>query len=316
MLVNFNLNNRPWKRRRPGDTAYLNFQLPWPAGSALVVWGNSAGELHHSAHSLLAAGAATTTGAAAGKAASGAPTVVATAAGSGAALTGGLASVALPIGPECRRGCAAVLVISVPRAGDGWSAPAVPTSRLFDPTAPHTRTATLQLNVDASGRLDVSITATSVDDPSQSVTSAASVLPSARGAAAVTGGAGSGTAAALQAEPLTVEPGRNVTLDVHVQRNASQPQPTASATASDGGGAEITLLAVDRSILDLLPYPLPDAARQMRPALPASFGLGGTDDSRVSQAAIDAVFETILRRLRADPWLPADTQVRLLTLIT
>lgn len=282
---------------RPGDTARLAFQLSGPASSALVVWGNRDGDLRHTLHDFPSppAPAAVTSANA---------TVVAlddgSAAVSAGSAPGSLATILLPLGPECRRGCSATVVLSVPRAPASWAPPAVPTSRLFDPRAPHTATAQLQLTVAVNGRLNVSLTAASADDPSQRVTSAppdADTSPGGRAAAAAAAGA-------PPPEPLIVEPGRNVTLDVAASRNGMAV-----------GDVEITLVVVDRSIMDMLPYPMPDVAESMRPAQFASVSTAGSDSLRASQAAVDAAFEAILRRLKVDPWLPVDTQASI-TLVT
>lgn len=72
---------------RPGDRATIGFQNPWPTGSALLVWGNSVEDLKSQVVSQVQGG--------------------------------GFTNLAVDLGPECRRGCAAAVVLSVPRAGTG-----------------------------------------------------------------------------------------------------------------------------------------------------------------------------------------------------
>lgn len=165
------------------------------------------------------------------------------------------------------------LTLAVPA---GTPVPPVPTSHLFDPLAPHTQTGSLTFNIAQDNTLDVRVTVASDAD------------------AAGPGGANSSPD---EGAP-SAEPGANVTLQLQV----NQANGTAAA------GAEVTLIAVDQAMLDLMPYPLQDVADAMWPQLPAELSVQGMNELRASQVAIDAVFDTILRRLKIDPWVPADTQ--------
>ncbi len=68
------------------------------------------------------------------------------------------------------------------------------------------------------------------------------------------------------------------------------------------------ITAVDKAVLDLVPYPLKD--------LLASLGfengarLSGSASPRyVAPGVVSLVFETLLRRLKIDPWIYADTTI-------
>ncbi|KAF6261957.1 hypothetical protein COO60DRAFT_1458856 [Scenedesmus sp. NREL 46B-D3] len=75
-------------------------------------------------------------------------------------------------------------------------------------------------------------------------------------------------------------------------------------------GAEVTLLVVDKAILDLMPYELQNVSSAMAPDLSTYFSLTDLNALRTSRAAINATFAALRRRLSAlDPWLPVDTQV-------
>lgn len=53
----------------------------------------------------------------------------------------GLAEAPLLLGPECAGGCSVQLLLSVPRLPDAdYAPPAIPTSKIFDPRAPHSHT--------------------------------------------------------------------------------------------------------------------------------------------------------------------------------
>ncbi|WIA22673.1 hypothetical protein OEZ86_009641 [Tetradesmus obliquus] len=75
-------------------------------------------------------------------------------------------------------------------------------------------------------------------------------------------------------------------------------------------GAEVTLLVVDKAILDLMPYALQDVSAAIAPDLSTYFTLTDLNSLRTSRAAINATFAALQRRLtKLDPWLPVDTQV-------
>ncbi|KAF8063719.1 hypothetical protein HT031_003574 [Scenedesmus sp. PABB004] len=151
---------------------------------------------------------------------------------------------------------------------EGFALPDVPTSKLFDPLAPRTVSAELQLAGPPPPALAVGV------------------------AVAGQSKAADGTA--------VVEPksGR-AELSVRVRDAAGRPV----------AGAEVTLLVVDRAILDLVPYPLQNVSVALAPDLGASFSVTDVNDLRVTRAAINATFSALQRRLRLDAWLPADTGV-------
>lgn len=73
----------------------------------------------------------------------------------------------------------------------------------------------------------------------------------------------------------------------------------------------VCLAAVDKAILDLLPYPLANLPADMALDLAAALASFDADAMRLQPEAVAAVFDAALRRSNADPWIVPSTQVRL-----
>ncbi|GLI68405.1 hypothetical protein VaNZ11_012792 [Volvox africanus] len=242
-----------------GESPVLLFQNPWPKAKVLVVWGNEANI----------------------------KTKVVT------SLPGGaLAQIPLgPLGEECIRGCSVGVALDVPRLhvsdlpsflGDVLRS--LPTSRLFDPLAPHSHTLSLKLDVRPDNTFDVVIgVQTSAESPGSEV-------PAARDA----GG---------QTLP-TLEPGATATIKVAL---ATGMGPNSS---SIGEGVEVTVYGVDKAFLDLLPYDLPHLDQEMILRLADDINVATTNGYRIAPDAVRAVYDKLMARLtQLDPWLPANTFV-------
>lgn len=78
------------------------------------------------------------------------------------------------------------------------------------------------------------------------------------------------------------------------------PGPQITVQVSQQGspvsGAEITLVIVDKALLDLLPLPLENVTQTMALYLSQALTSSNADDSRVAPGALDAVTQTALRR--------------------
>lgn len=171
-----------------------------------------------------------------------------------------------------------LLALTVPRASGAacsaleGSAPAI--SKLFDPCAPHTHTLTTQLGViDASLAVSITLTGPTSTADMQGVSEpvpALPTLPSADGS-----------------RTPYLAPGATASIHVHV---------TDSLSSDNIAEAEVTLIAVDKALLDVLPYPLPRLAESLRLSLAATFGPAGVDASRLAPGAVEEVFEALLTR--------------------
>ncbi|KAL6763015.1 hypothetical protein V8C86DRAFT_462822 [Haematococcus lacustris] len=222
----------------PGAVAGLSFQNPWPNASALMVWGNDLSSLSKQLSQV----------------------------------PSGLVTLALPLGPECLGGCSVSLLLAVPRVTANASAAVtarLPTSRLFDPTAPHMLRLSVDLTVQENRDLEVKLTI---------------------------GQAGNSSTTG-QAQTI-VAPGAQTNISVAVSR---QGQSVADA--------EVTLVAVDKAVLDLLPLPLaglvPDLIVKLLPYL-SEVNMG---DAMVSPSALDEVLNSVRRRLALDPWISPDLAI-------
>ncbi|KAG2447335.1 hypothetical protein HYH02_007664 [Chlamydomonas schloesseri] len=196
-----------------------------------------------------------------------------------ASLPAGLASHTFgPLANECLGGCTVALVLDVPRL-PATSLPLPPpeqlrVSKLYDPRAPATYTQQLTLVVLPENELPVTVTV----------------------AAAPGVKAGSITDADGK-QLLSIEPGSEATVTV--------------AVGAAGAGASVTLYGVDKSFLDLLPYPLPAPQQEVVLRLAASVAAYGPSAYRLAPGAVQAVFAKLMSRLTGqDPWLPPDTTVR------
>ncbi|MEW5301344.1 MAG: hypothetical protein WDW36_004208 [Sanguina aurantia] len=98
---------------------------------------------------------------------------------------------------------------------------------------------------------------------------------------------------------LVVSPGSNTTITVQVSQQGS---PVS--------GAEITLVIVDKALLDLLPLPLENVTQTMALHLSQALTSSNPDDSRVAPGALDAVMQTALRRLLLDPWVTTNLNLQ------
>eukprot|EP00775_Hariotina_reticulata_P009083 gene9083-9253_t len=91
------------------------------------------------------------------------------------------------------------------------------------------------------------------------------------------------------------------TIQVVVRDSEGRPVPNA----------EVTLVVVDKAVLDLKPYDLQNVTTAVAPDLAEPIAVADLNPLRVSQSAINATFTALERRLlQIDPWLPADTTVQ------
>jgi len=215
-----------------GSTATLRLQNPWQGASLLLLWGN-----HELSQKLTRT-----------------------------QLPAGPLTFNISVGYECRGGCTVMALMSVPRLV-GSSTPAVPTSKLFDPLAPHSHSYSTQLNVRENRSLNVSA---AVASPNQTAAGVPSLAPGAQA-------------------PINV----SVSFE-------GKPVPNA----------EVTIVAVDKAILDLVPYSLRDVAASVVLRLAADLSANDDTGMRVAPAAIPQVFAAALRRLLADPWVIPVTNVQ------
>ncbi|GBF96123.1 hypothetical protein Rsub_08871 [Raphidocelis subcapitata] len=184
-----------------------------------------------------------------------------------------------PLGDECRGGCRAALVLVAGRPrGDAAVAaaaaalPRVARSKLFDPLGPHTLSHQIELRVLPPSALNVTVSVAAPGGLRARDGSNASIVPPLSGAA--------------------------VQVDV-VDGGTGEPM----------ADAEVTVVMVDRAMLDLIPYELKDLAAGLVAPLDLYLSIKDINQNRASRAAINATFAALARRLAADPWLPLDTTV-------
>ncbi|KAG2494914.1 hypothetical protein HYH03_006849 [Edaphochlamys debaryana] len=187
----------------------------------------------------------------------------------------GLVSLSVgPLGPECLGGCTVTAVLDAPRAPPS-ALPLPPAdqlrvSKLYDPRGPRSHAMSLQLSVVAANSLAVE--------------------------AKVAAAGGSSIKDVDGTTVLAVEPGTETQITVSVD-GVSKP-------------VEVTLYAVDKAFLDLLPYDLPEPEKDMVLKLAADMQAYGLDSYRVAPGAVRALYDKLIARLTAlDPWLPTDTLV-------
>ncbi|KAG2447325.1 hypothetical protein HYH02_007655 [Chlamydomonas schloesseri] len=304
-----------------GEWAQLRLQMPWPGARLLLVWGNEGGVRRtvvglDPAPSQVAAGDKQQEQQRPG----------------GDLKPNALALVRFgPLGEECVGGCSLVGVLDVPRASPAVMPlpQQVPTSHLFDPRAPHShQLGTLHLAVRPPNTLAVSLGVT-----------APAPAGAGAGAAAGAGGAGGGGGGKGPAvvavrdvggeQLVTIEPGSQAEITITVTDAADGTGTTTTATATEtttskgsitpgsgsgsGSGSgpyHVTVYGVDKSFLDLLPYPLPAPQQEVVLRLAASVAAYGPSAYRLAPGAVQAVFAKLMSRLTGqDPWLPTDTYV-------
>ncbi|KXZ55787.1 hypothetical protein GPECTOR_2g1337 [Gonium pectorale] len=206
-------------------------------------------------------------------------------------MDAGLAEVTIgPLGDECMGGCNVVAALDVPRV-ETLPSPLPPpdqllVSRLFDPRAPHTHTLSLSLVVRPDNTLNVSVAVSS---------------------ATAAGGAAGGVVVrdVDGKEVLTIEPGAEAQISVSVKSGPLATDPVPAA-----GSVEVTVYAVDKAFLDLLPYDLPQPQQEVVLRLAADISRYGVEAYRVAPGAVRAVYDKLMARLTGlDPWLPVDTSV-------
>jgi len=112
----------------------------------------------------------------------------------------------------------------------------------------------------------------------------------------------SGTKGSGAKDKLVVAPESSSSITVKVLL------PDGKTAAS---GAQVTLVGVDKALLDLLPYPLQDVNAALQPSLTQSIDVQNFNRLRVAPGAINATYTALRRRLlQLDPFLPADTQIQ------
>ncbi|GMH46152.1 hypothetical protein BSKO_14120 [Bryopsis sp. KO-2023] len=88
---------------------------------------------------------------------------------------------------------------------------------------------------------------------------------------------------------LVVPPGESTTLKVEVD-------------GDEGGDVEVTVIAVDKAVLELVPLALRDLAMEFVLAYQGEFGLRDSSTSLVAPKAIQAVIDNFLAKAKLDPW--------------
>jgi hypothetical protein len=294
---------------REGDTATLAFQNPyWGPTSALVLWspgggGGAEGEEEE--------------GGGDGASSSSAAAVVRRRLI--ASVPRGANAVRVPLTREsgcAPRGCRVAVVLSVgrPTADDGDNnnsadLPPVPASALFDPRAPHTESAAAWIAVGGSGAdngdgsagggplsVELSVERPGGDGGDDSVSSSPFIAPLSNGTSIAVRVLYSSSSSPSSAAGTTT------------------PRPPQATTPAPVAGAQVTVLAVDEAVLDLLPYPLQDVEGSMSATIAAGvqayLEVKGVNDQRATREAVRLVFDALRRRLeQRDPWLPLETRV-------
>ncbi|KAK9803301.1 hypothetical protein WJX72_010340 [[Myrmecia] bisecta] len=236
-----------------GDTATLSFENPSNGSWALVQWGNA----------LLQKQLVTP-------------------------LSPGLAVIRLPLGEECCGGCKVAVVLSAPRQATLQALP-VPTSLLFDPTAPNVQ----RLDAYSASQTDIK-----VPDEQRSFSSAIAVQPGPQTDTAA------GNLTAVSDGLPVLAPGDSATVLVSMQLPPGYSAPS-------GSSAIATIIIVDKAILDQVPYPLPDLSQPLALDLSqsittaTSLGVG-----LIAPYALQNMTAANLRRLSEDPWIQPNTAVQ------
>jgi hypothetical protein len=210
--------------------------------------------------------------------------------------------------------------------------PDIPRSQLYDPYAPVTVSAEVDLDTQDIDKLAVNVT---VSGQSQDAAGVAVVAPqSKQGSISVSVKDASGAAVAdaevtLMVVDTAILDLMPYELQVRVVESALRLMgvPCLTSLPSQGGGLRTSmsdtsinskrrLCAHARPCSRVCTSPylaayLQDVSKAMQPKLRAAFSLLHLNSLRVTRSAINATFSTLQRRLSSvDPWLPADTTVR------
>eukprot|EP00210_Caulerpa_lentillifera_P001100 g1061.t1 len=93
--------------------------------------------------------------------------------------------------------------------------------------------------------------------------------------------------AGVDDDSAVVAPGENTTIKVQLDRE---------------GRTEVTLIAVDRAVLDLVPYPLQTVTLDIVMVLATSFHVRTINRNLVAPGAIQALIDNFYARKQVDPW--------------
>ncbi|KAF5837388.1 hypothetical protein DUNSADRAFT_4436 [Dunaliella salina] len=184
----------------------------------------------------------------------------------------GRSQISIPAGAECIGGCTVMVLLANSHASNSCPRD-VPVSRLFDCRSPVIHSMQSRLEVVQERSVDVKLHV---------------------GEGAESGDAGQ----ARRADAAVAAPGEDVPLCAMVQMGNEALQ-----------NAEVTFIAVDKSALDLLPYPLQNLASAFEVDLQPRLSHAASEVSRVHPGAVEAVFGTLARRLGLSPWIPLDATV-------
>eukprot|EP00798_Chlamydomonas_sp_ICE-L_P016462 gene16462-22683_t len=253
-----------------GDDMVLTFWNYWSGASVMIMWGNDNGMRRSISH-FLPSGV----------------TNLSVLIG----LPSGVTNLSVLIGQECTGGCTLMALLSVPRLGSSDFAPAtlVPSSKLFDPLAPHQGSWSTHVSIIEDRTLDVSISiqssALSMEGNTLDRTLDVSVSIQS-------------SALSMDGNTLVLGPGQEFTITADVAFSG-KPVPDA----------EVTVLVVDKAWIDLLPYPLrPELADELMAVVNTVILTG---NQRVAPDAIANAFEAAVRRLGLDPWISPVTSIML-----
>ncbi|KIZ04279.1 hypothetical protein MNEG_3680 [Monoraphidium neglectum] len=176
-----------------------------------------------------------------------------------------------PIGTECLGGCTARVLLSVARPAAGKALAPLP-------AVPVSRLFDPLAPHTPDGSVDIDV------PQGTSLSCAVSVDSGAKNSAGV----------------AVVAPNRTANIAVKVTDKDGRPV----------AGAQVTLVIVDKAILDLKPYELQNVSSQLQPDLSASIEATTLDRFRATRAALNATFSTLQRRLKLDPFLPIYTRIQ------
>ncbi|CAD7702674.1 unnamed protein product [Ostreobium quekettii] len=165
---------------------------------------------------------------------------------------------------DCSGNCGLSVVVAVPRQGNFNVI--VPVSKLFDATAPHTVEFSESVTVEQDRNISVAIAFPGAQDGGEIV-----VAPRSK---------------------------TNITLELSDCRGLEELQdcPPLSTVS------EVTIIAVDQAVLDVVPMPLKSLSSEFLLDLAASFNHESTSKFLIAPGAVTELLEGFTRHQELDPW--------------
>lgn len=108
------------------------------------------------------------------------------------------------------------------------------------------------------------------------------------------------------AEPPILEPGASTPIQVSTE--PCETESDAGCRRKSDEVVEFTVVAVDKAILELVPYGLRDVAMDFVFSLSRGVEVASSSDNLFAPGAIDAVVENFIRGQRENPWAFVDGQ--------